>query len=167
VGPERRGAPIERGALPERERCRPPQLPRPGPASPGLLAIGVPRPVDIATYGDLALPRELPDADKVVFGQVTAGNGLRVMAYDVPGQREPASLATTAARSTRRENGMTLTSEPFFLSVGGDTVKEVEACGTSCPPVARSSRHFGPAQWAPAFGTLTDRFGVTWILDVA
>ena len=26
---------------------------------------------------------------------------------------------------------------------------------------------FDPAQWAPAFGMLTDRFGVTWILDVA
>jgi len=26
---------------------------------------------------------------------------------------------------------------------------------------------FGPAQWAPAFGMLADRFGVTWIVDVA
>ena len=25
----------------------------------------------------------------------------------------------------------------------------------------------GPAQWSPGFGMLTDRFGVTWILDVA
>ena len=26
---------------------------------------------------------------------------------------------------------------------------------------------FGPAKWAPVFGMLTDRFGITWILDVA
>ncbi|MDT7784860.1 MAG: PhnB protein [Pseudonocardiales bacterium] len=26
---------------------------------------------------------------------------------------------------------------------------------------------FGPAQWAPAFGMPADRFGVTWIVDVA
>ena len=26
---------------------------------------------------------------------------------------------------------------------------------------------FGPAAFAPAFGMLTDRFGVTWVLDVA
>ena len=26
---------------------------------------------------------------------------------------------------------------------------------------------FGPAQWAPGFGMLTDSFGITWILDVA
>jgi len=26
---------------------------------------------------------------------------------------------------------------------------------------------FGPAPFAPAFGMLTDRFGITWILDVA
>lgn len=26
---------------------------------------------------------------------------------------------------------------------------------------------YGPAQWAPASGMLTDRYGVTWNLDVA
>jgi PhnB protein len=26
---------------------------------------------------------------------------------------------------------------------------------------------YGPSAWAPASGMLTDRFGVTWILDVA
>lgn len=26
---------------------------------------------------------------------------------------------------------------------------------------------YGPSPWAPGFGMLTDRFGVTWILDVA
>jgi PhnB protein len=25
---------------------------------------------------------------------------------------------------------------------------------------------YGPAPWAPAFGMLSDRFGITWILDV-
>ncbi len=39
--------------------------------------------VAIATYGDFGQPKEPPDADKVVFGQVAADNGFRVMAYDV------------------------------------------------------------------------------------
>ncbi len=123
--------------------------------------------VAIATYGDFGLPKDLPDANKVVFGQIAADNGFRVMAYDVPVQRESATLATTAARSTRRENGMTLTSEPFFLSVRGDTVEEVEAMWDKLSDAATIIEAFGPAQWAPAFGMLTDRFGVTWILDVA
>ena len=123
--------------------------------------------VTIATYGDFGLPKDLPDADKVVFGQIASGNGFRVMAYDVPGQRESAAPAATQAWSTRRENGMTLTSEPFFLSVRGDTVEEVEAMWDKLSAGATIIEDFGPAQWAPAFGMLTDRFGVTWILDVA
>ena len=31
---------------------------------------------------------------------------------------------------------------------------------------AKVIEDFGPAPWAPGFGMLTDRFGVTWILDV-
>ena len=47
------------------------------------------------------MPKDLPDADKVVFGQVTADNGFAVMAYDVPGQapaapRRPPPPARTA-----------------------------------------------------------------------
>ena len=40
----------------------------------------------VATYGDFGLPPELPDADKVVWGQVRADNGFAVMAYDIPTQ---------------------------------------------------------------------------------
>jgi PhnB protein len=119
----------------------------------------------IATYGDFGLPKELPDADKVVFGQITADNGFRVMAYDIPSQAAPVQTAPVA--STRRENGMTLTSEPFFLSVRGDTVEEVKALWDKLSVGSTTVEAYGPAQWAPAFGMLTDRFGITWILDVA
>ncbi|GAA5051543.1 VOC family protein [Nocardia callitridis] len=117
----------------------------------------------IATYGDFGMPAESPDAAKVVFGQVVADNGFRVMAYDVPGADEPASKA---APSTRREHGTTITEEPFFLSVRGETVDEVGALWKRLADGATVIEDFGPAQWAPAFGMLSDRFGVTWILDV-
>ncbi|MEV6443329.1 VOC family protein [Amycolatopsis sp. NPDC051716] len=118
----------------------------------------------VVTYGDFGLPAGLPDADKVVFGQVTADNGFSVMAYDVPGTDGP---ATPAAPSTRRENGTTITREPFFLSVRGATVDEVTPVWKGLAEGATVIEEFGPARWAPAFGMLTDRFGVTWIIDVA
>ena len=62
---------------------------------------------------------------------------------------------------------MTLTSEPFFLSVRGDTVDEVETLWDRLSQNATIVEPFGPTKWAPAFGMLTDRFGITWILDVA
>ncbi|CCH32685.1 VOC family protein [Actinosynnema sp. NPDC047251] len=118
----------------------------------------------LATYGDFGMPAGLPDAEKVVFGQVVADNGFRVMAYDVPGESIPVAQG---ASTTRRENGTTITEQPFFLSVRGETVDEVTEYWNRLAEGATVIEAFGPAPWAPAFGMLTDRFGVTWILDVA
>jgi PhnB protein len=117
----------------------------------------------VVAYGDFGMPPELPDAGKVVFGQVTADNGFSIMAYDVPGQAPAAAAATT----TTRENGLTLTGERFFVSVRGETADEVSALWDKLSDGAEVIEKYGPSQWAPGFGMLTDRFGVTWILDVA
>jgi PhnB protein len=116
----------------------------------------------VATYADLGMPAELPGADHVVWGQVVAENGFHVMAYDVPGQGRPGPVP-----STRRENGLTLTDQPFFLSVRGDTVAEVAPVWDGLARGADVVEAFGPAAFAPGFGMLTDRFGVTWVVDVA
>ncbi len=61
---------------------------------------------------------------------------------------------------------MTITQEPFFISLRGESVDEVSALwqklsagATVIEPIAQSS-------WAQLFGMLTDRFGVTWVIDV-
>ena len=118
----------------------------------------------VITYADFGMPAELAGATDVVFGQVVADNGFRVMAYDVPGEHTPAAHNEP---STRRENGTTITREPFFLSVRGQSVDEVTPVWEGLAEDATVIEEFGPAQWAPAFGMLTDRFGVTWIIDVA
>ena len=118
----------------------------------------------IATYADFGMPADLPGARNVVFGQVVADNGFRVMAYDVPGENVPFVQGEPA---THRANGTTITTEPFFLSVRGDSVEEVATLWKGLAEGAAVIEEFGPAQWAPGFGMLTDRFGVTWILDVA
>ncbi|MFF2554053.1 VOC family protein [Nocardia sp. NPDC058058] len=116
----------------------------------------------VASYADFGMPKDVPGADNVVFGQVVAENGFAIMAYDVPGQTDAPEPAWT-----RRENGTTLTNSPFFVSLRGETVDEVSALWAKLSDNAKIIEDFGPAQWAPAFGMLTDRFGVTWILDVA
>lgn len=114
------------------------------------------------TYGDFGMPADLPDAGKVVWGTVEADNGFRVMAYDVPGE-----AGTGPAPRTWREHGTTQTDQPFFVSVRGDSVDEVGALWKGLAEGAAVVEDYAPAPWAPAFGMLTDRFGVTWILDVA
>ena len=117
----------------------------------------------VATYADFGAPADAPGADRVVFGQVVAGNGFRVMAYDIPGDADTEAPAGT----TTRQNGLTLTTERFFLSVRGESVEEVQRLWDGLVVGAAVVEAFGPAQWAPAFGMLTDKYGVTWILDVA
>ncbi|MEU4559430.1 VOC family protein [Actinoplanes sp. NPDC023936] len=117
----------------------------------------------VIAYGDFGMPKDLPDADKVVFGQVTADNGFSIMAYDVPG-RAPEAVPPAI---TTREHGMTLTGDRFFVSVRGETVNEVGALWDKLADGAEIIEKYGPSPWTPGFGMLTDRFGVTWILDVA
>jgi PhnB protein len=116
----------------------------------------------VATYGDFGMPAEAPGASKVVFGQVVSAAGFRVMAYDVPGATDAAP-----AGFTRRENGVTLTDQPFFVSVRGETLDEVQGYWNALAEGSSIVEPFAASAWSPGFGMLTDRFGVAWILDVA
>jgi PhnB protein len=120
--------------------------------------------VVIATYGDFGMPAEAPGADAVVFGQATTDEGFRVMAYDIPGQ---SGGSADAAGSTRRENGTTVTDQPFFVSVRGETLDEVQGYWEKLSAGASIVEPLAASAWSPGFGMLTDGFGVTWILDVA
>ena len=119
--------------------------------------------VTLTTYGDVGMPKDLPDADKVVFGQVESAAGFRVMAYDVPGHTEPAA----DVGSTRRENGTTLTTQPFFVSVRAESFEEVEAYWKRLSEGSSVVAPLAATPWSAGFGMLTDRYQVTWSLDVA
>lgn len=118
----------------------------------------------ITTYADFGAPKDTPNADKVVVGQVTATNGFHVMAYDVPAATQSPKLNEP---STRRENGLTFTQEPFFISLRGERVDEIAALWGKLAEGATVVEPLAQSSWAPLFGMLTDRFGVTWVVDVA
>ena len=99
--------------------------------------------------GDLAVVT-YPDSAEVMWGQVAADNGFRVMAYDVP--------AHTAW--SPGENA-------FFVSLRGQTTEEVTAYWKQLSEGATVLQPLEPSQWAPLYGMLRDRFGVTWVVDVA
>ncbi|WP_430787908.1 VOC family protein [Actinoplanes sp. G11-F43] len=116
----------------------------------------------LVTYGDFGMPADLPDAENIVFGQLATGNGFSLMAYDAPSQ-SPAALPPAP---TTRANGLTLTGDRFFVSVSGETLDEVNPLWSALAADAEVIEKFGPSQFAPGFGMLTDRFGITWILQV-
>lgn len=119
--------------------------------------------VTLATYGDFGMPAGVPGADKVVFGQVENAEGFRLMAYDIPGAAE--DLAATAGTTTR-ENGATLTDRTFFQSLRADSLDELTGYWDALADGASIVEPLAASAWSPGFGMLTDRFGVTWVLDV-
>ncbi|MEV6866780.1 VOC family protein [Streptosporangium subroseum] len=105
--------------------------------------------VAMVTYKDAGNVQEPSEADQVMWGQVTADNGFRVMAYDVP-LHMPWNQGKNA----------------FFVSLRGEAAEEVTAYWHKLTDGATVLQPLGPAQWAPLYGMLQDRFGTTWVLDV-
>ncbi|MEU4447050.1 VOC family protein [Actinosynnema sp. NPDC050801] len=103
----------------------------------------------VVTYSDAGNVQEDADADRVMWGQVLAGNGFHVMAYDVPSR-----LAHDPGENS------------FFVSLRGETVDEVTGYWEALSDGATVVIPMGPAGWAPAYGMLRDRFGVVWVVDV-
>ncbi|MFJ3040491.1 MULTISPECIES: VOC family protein [Streptomyces] len=103
----------------------------------------------LVTYKDAGDVQDPAAADQVMFGQVATADGLRVMAYDVPSDLP----------WNQGENA-------FFVSVRGETTDEITGYWERLAEGATVLRPLGAAQWAPLYGMLRDRFGVTWVLDV-
>jgi PhnB protein len=106
--------------------------------------------VTAVTYKDTGNVQHESEADWVMWGEVVADNGFHVMAYDVP----------SALPWDRGAN-------PFFVSVRGDDTDEIRARWAKLDQGATIVRPLEAAPWSPLYGMLTDRFGVTWVLDVA
>jgi PhnB protein len=117
----------------------------------------------INTYADFGIPAEVPGADKVVFGLVAAESGFRVMGYDIPGQTG-GSIA--GGGSTRRENNTTVTDQAAFVSIGSDSLDELQGCWDALAVDAVIVEPLTASAWSAGFGMLTDRFGVTWSVSV-
>jgi PhnB protein len=118
----------------------------------------------IRTYGEFGMPAGLPDTDKVVWGQVATADGVRIMAYDVPTQQEEG--ATSQPGATRRENGLTVTNQPYFLALSSATLDDATALWDALAEGATVLEPLAASAWSAGFGMLTDPFGVTWIIDV-
>lgn len=56
---------------------------------------------------------------------------------------------------------------PIFVSVRGTDTAELTAYWEWLSDGASVVVPLGPAGWAPLFGMLRDKFGVTWVLDLA
>ena len=85
-----------------------------------------------------------------MWGQVLSDQGFRVMAYDVP-----SALSYGPG------------DKPVFVSVRGDSADEITGYWNKLKEGATIVQPLEPAGWSSLYGMLRDRFGVTWVLDIA
>ena len=106
--------------------------------------------LSIATYADIHAVEDPVQTDQVAFGRVAAPNGFDIMAYDV----QPSKTYNPG------ENA-------FYITLQGTDADEIKALWDALGDGAAAILiPLAPAAFAPLYGMLTDRFGVTWIVGV-
>lgn len=105
--------------------------------------------ITMVTYAQAGNAADPADAEHIMWGQVTAPSGFRVMAYDVQAGKA----------FDQGENA-------YYISVRGDDAAGITDQWNRLRQGASILQELGPAQWTPLYGMLKDQFGVTWILDV-
>ena len=103
----------------------------------------------LTTYEAMGQADVAASPEQIIWGQVASEDGFRIMAYDVQSSRS--YVAGTNA---------------FFVSLRGTTVAEVQARWQALADGATILQPIGPSAWSLLYGMLTDRFGVTWIVDL-
>lgn len=101
------------------------------------------------TYAQAGAVTDPAEADQVMWGQVASPAGFRVMAYDVPAH-------------TAHDRGV----DPVFVSVRGTDADELRGYWDALADGATVRVPLAEAGWSPLYGMLTDRHGVTWVLDL-
>ncbi|HEX8612816.1 MAG TPA: VOC family protein [Telluria sp.] len=102
------------------------------------------------TYKDAHAVTDPDEAGQIMWGQVVSADGFRIMAFDVP--------------SARPWNAGEI---PVFVSVRGDDAEALTRYWKALSEGASIVQPLGPFSYTPLYGMLKDRFGVTWVLDLA
>lgn len=102
------------------------------------------------SYADAGAVQDPAEADQIMWGEVRSAAGFAVMAYDVP-----ARLAYAPGEI------------PVFVSLRGDSAEEITGYWSRLSQDATVIQPLAPAGWSPLYGMLRDRFGITFVLDLA
>jgi PhnB protein len=105
--------------------------------------------LSLATYADIHSVESPEQADHIAFGRVKAANGFDIMAYDV-----------------QPSKGYNSGENPSYVTLQGNDRDEIKAQWDGLADGATILIPLAPAPFAPLYGMVTDRFGVTWIVGV-
>ena len=106
--------------------------------------------ISLVSYQSAGAEASVAEPEHIMWGQVASNNGFTIMAYDVQ-RAKPLNPGENA----------------FYVVLRGDTVAEITALWQKLVVGAHILVPLQPSAWGPAYGMVTDPFGITWVMDVA
>lgn len=105
----------------------------------------------VSTFADFDASEDPAEQDKVMHSMLTTGTGQMLMAADTPNR-----MAYTAGTN-------------FSVSLSGGPEDDAELRGywDKLSAGATITAPLTTASWGDAFGMCTDKFGVTWLVNIA
>jgi len=106
--------------------------------------------LDLSTFSDFQMPGVAEDeAHLIMHGQLEAPGGMVLMGADTP-------------RSIEHPEGSSIT-----ISLSGDDDAELRGYWEKLAEGGSVTMPLEVAPWGDAFGQLTDKFGVAWMVNIA
>jgi PhnB protein len=105
----------------------------------------------IGTFGEMGVDGDPADTDKVMHGQLETTHGYVLMASDTPasmGRSETSNISLS-------------------LSGDGDVAEDMRGYFRALSEGGTVIEPLTPAPWGDEFGMVTDRFGVSWMVDIS
>ncbi|AEE47792.1 VOC family protein [Cellulomonas fimi] len=105
--------------------------------------------LNVSTFADYGMAQDPADADKVMHSQLTTPDGLTLMAADVPAHMDLAP-ASSISVSLSGDDEAKLRGFYDALAAGGTVLEPLTV-----------------APWGDSFGMVVDKFGTTWLVNIA
>ncbi|HZS78419.1 MAG TPA: VOC family protein [Ktedonobacteraceae bacterium] len=103
----------------------------------------------MSTFKDYHASQDPSEDNKIMHAQLEAGNGITIMASDTPDRME-------------YKPGTNMS-----MSLSGDNEAELRGYFEKLSEGATITMPLEKAMWGDTFGMLTDKFGVSWLVNIA
>ncbi len=101
------------------------------------------------TFGEFQASDDLAEQDKIMHSMLSTDGGLVLMASDTP-------------------HGMDYTpGSTISISLSGEDEDELRGYWDKLSAGGTAGMPLGPAPWGDTFGMCTDRYGVSWLVNIA
>jgi PhnB protein len=102
-----------------------------------------------STFGEFHASDDPAEQDKIMHSMLTTGGGQVLMASDTPN-----SMDYTPGNN-------------YSISLSGDDNAELRGYWEKLSAGGTVTMPLAPAPWGDTFGMCTDRFGVSWLVNIA